>query len=333
MNIQRIAYVALLSAMLSACGGASEPNADTATQAQAPMQAGSEEAGHAESGEGHGEEGHEEAEEGAIALEPAQLKAAGIELGEVGPATIRETLPLYGVIAPDAVRLREVPARFPGIIRTVTKNVGDTVARGEVLATVESDESLETYAVAAPLAGVVIARNANPGEQSGDKTLFSVADLSTVWVELSLFPRDARKVRVGQGVRVRSTDGELSGDGRIIYVAPFGQSANQTVTARVELDNAQRQWAPGIYVSADVTLTEAAVAAAVRNEAIQNVEGRDVLYVQEKSGFVARPVKLGRSDGDYSELLSGPAPGARYATRNSFILKAEQGKGDAEHGH
>src|SRR3546814_2807966 len=82
----------------------------------------------------------------------------------------------------------------------------------------ESNESLQTYSVVAPLAGVVTHRIANPGEQTGDKVLFTVADLSTVWVELSLFPRDLAKVKVGQAARVKAGDSGKSADGTIVYV-------------------------------------------------------------------------------------------------------------------
>ena len=252
---------------------------------------------------------------------------------QVGPAVIREALPLYGVIAPNAERMRDVAARFPGVIRSVAKKIGDPVREGEELAIVEANESLETYAIAAPLAGVVTARNANPGEQTGDKTLFTVADLSTVWVELSLFPRDVVKVRVGQDVRVKSPDTGLAAVGKVVYVAPFGQAANQTITARVLLDNPDRRWAPGLYVTAEVTLAETAVPLAIRNEAVQTLEERSVVFVQGEEGFEPRAVSLGRSDGELSEVLAGLQSGDTYAAANSFILKAELGKGSAEHGH
>ena len=83
------------------------------------------------------EENHGE-EEGHIVLTPDQIKYAGLSLDRVGPATIRETLPLYGQIVPNAEREHAVSARFPGVIRTVTKRVGDAVKEGESLATVES---------------------------------------------------------------------------------------------------------------------------------------------------------------------------------------------------
>ncbi len=282
---------------------------------------------------GHAEEGHEEGEEDKVALTPAQIKTAGIEIAQVGPAPIRETLPLYGVVAPNAERVRDVAARYAGTIRRVDKKIGDQVRQGETLAMVESNESLQTYAIVAPLAGVVTARNANPGEQTADKPLFTVADLSTVWIELSLFPRDVAKVRVGQSVRVKSTDAGLSADGAIAYVAPFGSSANQTLTARVILNNPEHRWAPGLYVNADVTLSEQPVALAIRNDAVQTIEGKSVVFVQHDDGFEPHPVRLGRSDGEFSEVLEGPEAGQTYATANSFVLKAELTKGEASHEH
>lgn len=264
-----------------------------------------------------------------IALSSDQLKEAGIELATVEQAKVRDVLPLYGVIAPNAEHVRDVAARFPGVIRNVSRKIGDAVRQGDLLATVESNESLQSYSVVAPLGGVITARSANVGEQTGDKPLFVVADLSTVWVELSLFPRDAPKVRVGQSVRVRSPDVGYSADGRVTYVAPFGTSANQTLTARVELDNATRRWAPGLYVTAEVTLAEHTVPLAVRKGAVQALDDAPTVFVRGAAGFELRKVKLGRSDGEITEVLDGLRTGEIYASSNSFVLKAEALKREA----
>lgn len=312
MKLKLMHLMIVVPLWLSACG--TEEPATPAPQA---------EAGHKEAG-GHEEENH-------IALTPEQIKVAGIQLVQAGPAQIRETLPLYGVIAPNAERMRDVAARFPGAIRSVAKKIGDAVREGEALATVEANESLQAYTVTAPLSGVIIARHANPGEQSDDKPLFTVADLSTVWVELSLFPRDVAKVRVGQDVRVKSTEAGLEAKGKVVYVAPFGQAANQTLTARVLVDNPERRWAPGLYVTAEVTLAETAAPLAIRNEAVQTLEDRSVVFVQDDEGFAPHEVALGRSDGEFAEVLSGINVGDTYAAANSYILKAELGKGSAAH--
>jgi cobalt-zinc-cadmium efflux system membrane fusion protein len=301
--------VALMAAMLvTACDG-SEPSSIAAEKPAAEAEHGAE----------------------AIELSDEQLRNAGIDFAVAGAASIRETLPLYGVIVPNAERVRDVAARYPGVIHAVNKKIGDSVRKGEVLATIESNESLQTYSLTAPLAGVITQRNANPGEQTGEKILFTVADLSTVWVELSLFPRDLPKVRLGQKVRVTVGDSGRQADGTIVYVAPFGSVANQTLTARVLLQNADGGWAPGLYVTADITLSETSAALAVRGEALQTVDGRTVVFVRKPDGVMPQPVQLGRADSEFAEILGGLAAGERYATKNSYTLKAELGKGEAGH--
>lgn len=331
-----LASAALLALMLALSGcGSSEPGAKTA-EAAGHEEAGHEEAGHEEAG--HKEEGHEgEHEEGEgdrVHLKPEQITAAALGFATVGPASIRESLSVYGTIAPNAEHMREVAARFPGVIVSVEKKVGDAVRQGETLATVESNDSLRTYPVVAPLSGVITERHANTGEQAGDHALFTVADLSTVWVELSLFPRDRARVSIGQQVRVRSVDAGLTGQGQVVYVAPFGSSASQTLTARVQLANEAQRWAPGLYVSADIVLSQSQAKLTIRNEALQTVEGRSSVFVEEEPGeFVPAPVRLGRTDGEVSEVLEGLKAGQRYVTVNSFILKSQLGAGSAEHEH
>lgn len=280
----------------------------------------------------HSEEaGEAHAENRNVALTQDQIDRAAIKVAQAGPAELREHLSLYGVIAPNAERVLEVTARYPGVIHSVKKRVGDPVRRGETLATVESNESLQTYAVAAPIDGVVTHRNANEGAQAAGGALFTVADLSTVWVELSVFPRDLAKVKVGQIVRVKSTDTGLSAEGKVVYVAPFGSSASQTLIARVQLPNPEKKWPPGLYVNAEVVLSSTTIPLAVQSQALQTLEGRNVVFVRDSKGFEAREVTIGRNDGGITEILSGIAAGDSYATHNSFTLKAELGKGEAAH--
>ena len=325
----------IFAASLAACGGGST-SAPPAAQSEAADKGDGAGESHKEGAEAHeeGEEGgHEEGEEGHVELTAERIANAGIGVEQAGSAQIRETLPLYGVIAPNAERVLDVGARFPGVIRSVKKRVGDAVRKGEALATIESNESLQTYTATAPLDGVVTQRHANEGAQTGDGPLFTVADLSKVWVELSVFPRDVAKIRVGQSVHVKSADTGLSAEGKVVYVAPFGSSTNQTLVARVELSNRDQKWPPGLYVTAEVVLATTPVPLAVKSESLQTLEERTVVFVRNDGGFEARPVELGRADGEFSEVRSGVTAGESYATKNSFILKAELGKGDAEHGH
>ncbi len=280
------------------------------------------------------EEHGDEHEEGArVTLSAKQLAAAGIEIGVVGPASIRESIQLYGVIAPNAERVRAVSARFPGVVLETRRKIGDSVREGDALALIESNESLRSYTLKAPISGVITERNANPGEQANDQPLFTIADLNTVWVELSLFPRDVPRVKLGQEVIIKGPDNRQLTDGRVIYVAPFGRTANQTLSARVLLDNKDGNWAPGLNVTAEVTISESTVPLAVQSTAIQYLESRPVLFILHDGEFEARPVSPGRSDSVTVEVTGGVDAGDEYAVTNSFILKAELGKGSAEHDH
>lgn len=326
MNFQLKFWVLAIMLAVSACheSDPADPRhakRDATTQAQ-------------EHGAEQGQDAHHGDAQAQVALSPEQIRIAGIEVLPMRPASIHETLPIYGIVVANAERVREVSARFPGVIRSIEKKIGDSVKRGDILATVESNESLRVYAVSAPQAGVISARNANTGEQTGERNLFTVADLSTVWVELSLFPRDLGKVKLGQRVHVKNVDAGLAADGTLIYVAPFGSSTNQTLTARVLIDNPDRSWKPGLYVTADVVLGQWPAALAVRSEAIQELEGRSVVFVEHTAGiFEPRPVKLGRSDDQFSEVTDGMGAQDRYVAKGSFILKSQLGAGAAEHGH
>jgi cobalt-zinc-cadmium efflux system membrane fusion protein len=275
----------------------------------------------------------EEHDEGHIELTQEQIKYAGISLSQVGSGNIRETLPVYGVIKTNAEQVQSVSARFEGVIRSVNKKIGDHVAKGELLVTVEANDSLKTYSVLSTLNGVITQRNANIGEQTADRALFVVEDFSTVWVDLSLFPKDVAKAALGQTVRVKSANNPATGKGAIIYISPQGNSTNQATTARVLLNNADNLWKPGLFVNAEIILSEAASPTVIQSEAVQLVEGETVIFVQGEEGFEPRTITLGRTDGETSEVLSGLNAGEIYVAKNSFVLKSEMGKEDAEHGH
>lgn len=269
----------------------------------------------------------------ALKLTPEARKAAGLVVAPAGPATLVETVPLYGLIKPNAERMRSVTARFPGVVRSVSVKVGDAVRQGQSLASVESNESLQVYSVPSPLGGIVTERFTNPGEQAESSPLFTVADLSTVWVELSLFPRDRGRVQVGQNVRVQATEGGLAADGKVVFVSPLSSSATQSLTARVLVDNASGLWTPGLYVRGEVAFAETSAPLAVPVAALQELGGGTSVFVDGADGLEARVVKTGRNDGRHVEILEGISAGEPVVGEGSFVLKAELGKGEAEHDH
>jgi membrane fusion protein, heavy metal efflux system len=265
-----------------------------------------------------------------IALDVA--RTAGIGTAVAGPGTISDELALYGIVAPDATRVRAVHARFPGVIRSVHHNVGDAVRAGEALATIESNESLQTYTVTAPLAGTITARHAAPGEQTDTDALFEIADFSSVWAELDVFARDRARLRTGLPATV-STEGGESAAGSIDYLAPIGNRASQSVTARVVLANADGRWTPGQFVEARVAIAAAPVELAVPLSALQRFRDFDVVFAQFGETYEVRMLTLGRRDSKFVEVLGGLAPGTVYVVDNSYLIKADIEKSGASHDH
>lgn len=287
---------------------------------------------HKEHGEHEEGEEHEEHEEGALNLNAEQLRTAGIETGTVSRADIPETLPLYGTVTLNGDTTQHLGARFAGVIRAVNKQQGDAVKKGEVLASIESNDSLRTYPVTADMDGTVIERHATVGEQTDDTPLFTVSNLDTVWVDAALFPRDVAAVRIGQHATVTHPALAAPATGDIVAISHTSAS-NQALTARLRLNNTDRRWTPGLFVNVHVLLGSTPVAMAVRSDAIQTHEGQSVVFVKTPRGFEPRPIVTGRSNGTLTEVTHGVNPGDTYVTQNSFILKADLGKGGAEHEH
>ena len=271
--------------------------------------------------------------EGRTMIASDVAASAGIETSVAAPGVIEESLLLYGVISPDVSRVREVKARFPGVIRSVSRQVGDAVRAGEPLATIESNESLQAYAVTAPIAGVITQRHAEPGEQAdAADQLFVIADFSSVWAELSVFPRDRSLMNVGQRVAL-SAEGGAAATGTVSYLAPIGDRSSQSLTARVVLDNADGRWTPGQFVDGVVTIAEDAVELVVPLSALQTFREFDVVFARVGDTYEVRMVELGRRDAAHAEVLGGLAAGTVYVTENSYLVKADIEKAGASHDH
>lgn len=197
-----------------------------------------------------------------------------------------------------------------------------------------ADQMLTRYEVRAPFDGEVIEKDVAVGEAVvADATLFVVSDLTSLWVEFFVYPKDLPRARPGEEVRVVSKSPPLSARGRISYLGALVGEASRTAKARVDLPNPEGRWRPGLFVTVELIESQAAAAVAVPIEAVQDWRGEPAIFVRWEDVFEIRPVALGRRDGTWVEVDSGLEPGERYAERNAFVLKAELGKAAAEHDH
>lgn len=259
---------------------------------------------------------------------------AGVVAAPSGPATLTESLAVYGQVKLNANKVARAVPRFGGIVREARKALGDTVTAGEVVALVETNQSLATIEVKAPIAGIIVDRDVNAGETVAEgAALYTIADLAEVWIDLNVPKRDQARVKIGQTAVIHADDGGAEAKGSIDWISPISSAEAQTLAARIVLANADQRWRPGLFVKADIALAESIVPVAVKESAIQTLFAFTVVFSQHGEIYQARPLELGRRGGGFVEVLKGLRAGEHYIVENSFLIKADIGKAGASHDH
>ena len=188
----------------------------------------------------------------------------------------------------------------------------------------EIEEKLAWYPLRAPFDATVIEKHLTLGEKHGDDAnAFTVADLSSVWVDISVYQKDLPYVRKGDVVHISAGKGAIAAKGVISFLGPTIDETTRTALARVVLPNPDGRWRPGLFVTAELSEGGGTAQIVVPKAAVQQIEGESVLFVEEHDGFKAVPVSLGRSDRNGVEVLSGLKSGQRYVVNGGFELKAK----------
>ncbi|GJD63419.1 MULTISPECIES: efflux RND transporter periplasmic adaptor subunit [Methylobacterium] len=199
--------------------------------------------------------------------------------------------------------------------------------------------TLRQYELRSPLSGRVVERKVDVGTavgKEGDPSdVYTVADLSAVWIELSVPTVELGQVKEGARVVVTPSreGGGRNEEGKVIFVSPFLNQETRSARVIVALPNKDMAWRPGTFVTAEVEIARDEVPVRIPKSALQTVEGKRVVFVRTEEGFEKREVELGRSDDDSHEVTAGLRAGEEIAVANSFLLKAELGKSEADHDH
>jgi len=346
---------------------------------------------------------------GLLAISDEQIKLAQIELAQVGPATIAKRLVVPGSIVPNADLIAHVSVKLSGTVAELRKNIGDDVAKDEVIAVLESREvadakseylaarltndlaqdlanrdktlwdgraipeqqylrsrnaaaqsgmkvniarqklmalgladneiaalpeaseaRLRRQDVRASISGRVVERKVELGTAVGrdnlETELFVIVDLSRVWVDLSVASSDLPLIKEGQLVKISARGLSEKTTGKIVFVSPLVDKDTRTARVVAEIQNADRTWRPGSFVTAAIALSERIVSVVAPATAVQKVEGGPVVFVRTKEGFEKRDVVLGQKEDQAIEVVSGLRSGETIAATNTFSLKAELSK-------
>lgn len=208
---------------------------------------------------------------------------------------------------------------------------------GKLSAAPEGMNGLQRYEIRSPGIGRVVERMVDLGAPVGGegqaKELYSIIDLKSVWVELAVSSTDLAQIREGNKVTIAIGGSDRRADGRIVFISPVFNPETRSARVYAAIPNEDLAWRPGSFVSADVEIEQANVEIRVPRAALQTMEGATVVFVRTANGFESRKIVLGKQDDDFVEVAFGVDPGETIAVSNTFLLKAELGKSEAEHSH
>lgn len=196
----------------------------------------------------------------------------------------------------------------------------------------QSKDAYTRFVLQSPMDGAIIEKHISLGELvAADTTIFIVADTSNVWADFTVTQADLARVRVGQSITIVSDANSAPVDAAISYLGPVMNSDTRTALARVVIDNAKGERVPGQFITGKILVDSYDAAVLVPQSAVQTVDGVPSVFVKAEGGFETRPIKPGRSAEEGIEVLSGLQAGELYANANTFVIKAQLGKGEAGH--
>ncbi|NIA18583.1 MAG: efflux RND transporter periplasmic adaptor subunit [Simkaniaceae bacterium] len=276
-----------------------------------------------------------EGESGAeLVLTPEVLDEFGIVIGTVSEGVLEKTIELPGEIQIDPDRLAHITPRFDGVVKEVFKQIGDQVIKNELLAVIESNESLTAYELRSSIDGIVIDMHFTKGEtaQRPDH-FFAVADLSEVWVDLSVYQKYLPQLKIGQKATILINTNIPKVVGTISYLSPTIDEHTRTATARVILKNIDGKFRPGEFVTGQIVVDQIHSTIVVPKTALETVNGLPVVFVKDEHGFEPQVVTIGKENHINVEILSGLELEQEYVTEGGFVLKAQMAKSSFSGGH
>jgi cobalt-zinc-cadmium efflux system membrane fusion protein len=195
-------------------------------------------------------------------------------------------------------------------------------------------ETLRRQELRAPISGRIAERRVELGSLVGreglESELFVIVDLAEVWADLAVSPSDLANIREGQPIAILAGAGSEPSPATIMFVSPLLDRDTRAARVVASVDNANRKWRPGSFVTAEIPTGETKAEIVVPLMALQTIKGASTVFVRVAEGFEARRVTVRRQDAGVAEITSGLAAGERIATANTFVLKADLGKTEAD---
>jgi multidrug efflux pump subunit AcrA (membrane-fusion protein) len=267
-----------------------------------------------------------------VTLSEGSLRNMDLRVMTAAVGTLGMKLAVPGRISPDANRTAKVAAQLEGRVSRLDLDVGDRVAQGAAMGTLETPELLDKPLVLrAPVSGVVTEKAAAVGElvEKG-RAVYEISDPARLWLIGEVKEKDVALVHAGQKVEytVPAYPGRTF-TGRIARVATAVEADSRTFEIRVEVDNRDGKLKPGMFADLGI-VTQVVQGALLIDDAALQTDGEDQVAFVSLDGnrFEKRKVKVGLEEDGKVQVLDGIKPGEKVVTEGSFTLKSELLKGE-----
>lgn len=311
----RIFLLCLMISMLPGCGGCGKP------------------------AEKHKSEHEEHQEEGDVVvhLKEVSQKMVGVEFVKVEKQPMFSSLKVSGEIAQETEHVAHVTPPQPGILKSHLKQIGETVDKGTPLCAIQTKTG-ETLEIPSPGHGIVLAQYLKPGDKVDTLTsIMTIADPDILRVSFNIYEKDVAGIKMGQKVIVESVAyPNKEFDGKIVFISPAVDVETRTIKIRVDVMNEDHLLKFGMFVTGKILAPISDETLILPPEAIQEVKGRNVVFVPkegEVDEFLVKEVKTGLASEGKVQILMGLEEGQKVAGKGSFYLKSELLKGELEEGH
>lgn len=276
---------------------------------------------------------HEEQHDDHIEWTEGLLKEFGIETMLVGPGIVNRNRQLPGEVEFNLDYIAHVTSRYSGVVKHLYKHVGDTVEKGDLLAVLESNDSLTNYHVRAPLSGVIFEQHLTIGESVPDNTeIFKIVDPSHLWVTFHIYADITSSINVGTPIVIQHENGDRLST-TIDFVSPMLSKTTRTRKARARIRTQSSQWFSGQFVTVLFSVERINGTMVIPKSALQKMNDKWVVFVKEDKEIQPHIVSIGAEDERYVEIKQGLQLGQTIVTQGSFILKAEMQKKSFGDGH
>lgn len=196
------------------------------------------------------------------------------------------------------------------------------------------EEDFTYFEIKSPFEGTVINKHITQGELLQENDIaYTISDLSSVWVNFTIYQKDLPYLSKGQKVVIQESNGLNETAGEISYISPVIGEETRSATTRVIIQNEANKWKPGLFVKGKVAIDDFEVEIAIPETALQTIGDQTVVFIRKEEGFFPQPVKTGRSDNNNIEIISGLETGAKYVLKGGLTLKSELQKDSFGEGH